>query len=256
MNASYAIQRRSRPLICLTPLIEATNVERLQSDEEVVLKSSTLLTKRQSDEVTFALYNTIDYSVDRWIQDKQYVPRFLASALAFTVSYFIFSLAVRDPIPMVDELVISSVLAVVTWRAIARRDSRSSVAQHRRHELKVRASDRRVVIVDELFALEQYLDDVESQDVFMVANALCGVGGATLPALQHALDDQTVMEIHSLLMAHLKLHDKELFDLIAKVRQNRRRESSSAKLASQLYQKAMNKALDLALIALALALTP
>ncbi|HOE85382.1 MAG TPA: hypothetical protein PLK91_09235, partial [Sphaerochaeta sp.] len=176
MIVSYAIQRKSHALICLTPLSDPKTVETWSSDEEMVLKTSTLLTKRQNDEVTFSLYNTIDYSVDRWIQDKQYVPRLLVSAVVFTISYFIFSLAVRDPIPMIDELVISSILAIVTWRAIARRDSRSAVAQHRRHELKVRSSERQSVIVDELFALEEYLDTLESYDTFTLANALCRVG--------------------------------------------------------------------------------
>lgn len=254
MNASYIIQRKNRPLICLTPLADPKSVETMQNGEEIILKSSTLLTKHQSDEATFALYNTIDYSVDRWIQDKQYVPRLLVSAVVFTISYFIFSLAVRDPIPMVDELVISSALAVVTWRTIARRDSRSAVAQHRRHELKVGASDRRTVIVDELFALEAYLDNLESYDAFSLANGLCRVGDQTLAPLEHSLDSATEAEVTDLLFLHLKRSDKPLFDLIAKITQVQQNKSSAPKLASQLYQQAMNKGLDLPLIALAVSL--
>lgn len=254
MNASYAIQRKSRPLLCLSPLIDPKSVETMESGEEIILKSSTLLTKHQSDEATFALYNTIDYSVDRWIQDKQYVPRLLVSAVVFTISYFIFSLAVRDPIPMVDELVISTVLAVVTWRTIARRDSRSAVAQHRRHELKVRASDRRVVIVDELFALEAYLDNLESYDAFSLANALCRVGEQRLPPLEHSLDSATKDEIITLLLLHLKRSDKQLHGLIIKIGQLYQSTGSLPKLAGQLYQQAMNKGLDLPLIALAVSL--
>jgi hypothetical protein len=70
-----------------------------KEDEEVVLKSSGMLTKNQKDEVTYALYAAIDFSVDRWIQNKQYVPRLLICALIFTASYFLLSLAIRDPIP-------------------------------------------------------------------------------------------------------------------------------------------------------------
>ncbi|MCK9546950.1 MAG: hypothetical protein M0Q37_00415 [Sphaerochaeta sp.] len=254
MSTSYAIQRKAHPLICLTPLSDPKNVESWASDEEVVLKTSTLLTKRQSDEVTFSLYNTIDFSVDRWIQDKQYVPRLLGSAAVFTVSYFIFSLAVRDPIPMIDELVISTVLAIVTWRTIARRDSRSALAQHRRHELKVRASERRSVIVDELFALESYLDTLESYDAFTLANALCRVGEQTLPPLEHALERETKKEVTHLLMLHLRRSAKQLHALSSQIVTLQQHNGTSPKLAGQLYHQAMNRSLDLPLLALAVSL--
>lgn len=251
MIVSYAIQRKSHALICLTPLSDPKTVESWSSDEEMVLKTSTLLTKRQNDEVTFSLYNTIDYSVDRWIQDKQYVPRLLVSAVVFTISYFIFSLAVRDPIPMIDELVISSVLAIVTWRAIARRDSRSAVAQHRRHELKVRSSERQSVIVDELFALEEYLDALESYDTFTLANALCRVGDHALPPLEQTLDEATKGEITELLVLFLRRDAKQLHGLSSQIAALHQSKSSSPKLAGQLYQQAMHKGIDLPLLALA-----
>ncbi|HPY11638.1 MAG TPA: hypothetical protein PLH14_03775 [Sphaerochaeta sp.] len=251
MIVSYAIQRKSHALICLTPLSDPKTVETWSSDEEMVLKTSTLLTKRQNDEVTFSLYNTIDYSVDRWIQDKQYVPRLLVSAVVFTISYFIFSLAVRDPIPMIDELVISSILAIVTWRAIARRDSRSAVAQHRRHELKVRSSERQSVIVDELFALEEYLDTLESYDTFTLANALCRVGDHALPPLEHTLDETTKGEVTELLVLYLRRSAKQLHGLSSQIAALHRSKSSSPKLAGQLYQQTMNKGIDLPLLALA-----
>lgn len=41
-----------------------------KEDEEVVLKSSGMLTKNQKDEVTYALYSAIDFSVDRWIPEQ------------------------------------------------------------------------------------------------------------------------------------------------------------------------------------------
>ncbi len=254
MIVSYAIQRKSHALICLTPLADPKTVEGWSSDNELLLKSSTLLTKRQNDEVTFSLYNTIDYSVDRWIQDKQYVPRLLASAVVFTISYFIFSLAVRDPIPMVDELVISSVLAIVTWRTIARRDSRSALAQHRRHELKVRSSERQSVIVDELFAVEEYLDTLESYDVYTLSNALCRVGDHALPRLEHRLDEATKAEITQLLALYLRRSATQLHALASQIIALHQSKSSSPKLAGQLYQQAMNKGIDLPLLALAVAL--
>ncbi len=254
MMASYIIQRKAHPLICLTPLADPKNVEEWSGDQELLLKTSTLLTKRQNDEVTFSLYNTIDYSVDRWIQDKQYVPRLLASAVVFTISYFIFSLAVRDPIPMIDELVISSVLAIVTWRTIARRDSRSALAQHRRHALKVSASERRSVIVDELFALEAYLDALESYDAFTLANALCRVGEHTLPPLEHTLDETTYAEVTGLLTLFLRRSAKQLYDLASRITALHQSKASSSKLAGQLYQQAMNRGIDLPLLALAVRL--
>lgn len=254
MKNSYALVRKDRVMLCLTPLADPKLVAQWGDDDEVVLKSSALLTRRQNDEVTFALYNTVDYSVDRWIQDKQYVPRLLISTVVFTISYFIFSLAVRDPIPMIDELIISSALAIVTWRAVARRDSRSTLAQHRRHRLKALASDRRPKIVEGLFAIEEYIDEMANQDAYALSRQLCHVGNAKPMALKHSLDEATIREFTSLLNLYLGRNNKALLQLSERVLQARKQQSKAVKLADTIYHQTMHKGLDIGLLSLVLAL--
>ncbi|MFA5447451.1 MAG: hypothetical protein WC233_04175 [Sphaerochaeta sp.] len=254
MKNSYALVRKDRLMLCLTPLADPKLVAQWADDDEVVLKSSALLTRRQNDEVTFSLYSTIDYSVDRWIQDKQYVPRLLISAVVFTISYFIFSLAVRDPIPMIDELIISSALAIVTWRAVARRDSRSTLAQHRRHRLKAQASDRRPEIVEGLFAVEEYLDEMASQDAYSLSRQLCHVGTARPMELKLSLDEATVTELTTLLNLYLARSNRALLQLSDRVLQARRQASKAVKLADHIYHQTMHKGLDIGLLSLVLAL--
>src|SRR5690554_7341348 len=99
--------------------------------------ASGMLNSQQKDQATYSLFSQIDFAVDRWIQDKRYVPRLLISALVFMLSYLFFSLVVRDPIPMIDELLISSALTIFLWVTLSRRDTRSVLAQQNRQRLKM-----------------------------------------------------------------------------------------------------------------------
>jgi L-lactate permease len=254
MSTSYAIMGKGRAVICLTPLLDPAHIEQWSEGEEIIFKSSGMLTRHQVDEATLSLYHAIDFSVDRWIQDKQYVPRLLISAVVFTISYFIFSLAVRDPIPMIDELIISSGLAFVTWRSLTRRDSRSTVAQHRRQELKVRASERVQKTCQELFALEAYLDELSSFDSYVLSNALALVGETPLPDFTFEGDTALKKELSHLMSLYLSRYNKPLANVVQKVAQTQRDKHSDAKLAALLYHQAMQKGLDLPLVGLAVAL--
>ncbi|MGH0052543.1 MAG: hypothetical protein ACQ5SW_04045, partial [Sphaerochaetaceae bacterium] len=84
MITCYLLQRQNSENLCLSPYLDVDRVARWGEEEQVVLKSSGMLTKSQQDEVSYALYAAIDFSVDRWIQNKQYIPRLLFSALVFT----------------------------------------------------------------------------------------------------------------------------------------------------------------------------
>jgi hypothetical protein len=78
------------------------------------------------------LYGLIDSAVKRRLADVRFIPKFLISSAVFLVSYFFFSFVVQDPVPMVDELVISIALAVLAYIILGRRDARSEGAAHRR----------------------------------------------------------------------------------------------------------------------------
>ncbi len=255
MKHSYALVRRGRPILCLTPLLDPQVVAHADEEAEHTLRTSTMLSRQQADEVTFNLYNFIDFSVDRWIQDRFYVPRLLLSALVFTVSYFIFSLAVRDPIPMIDELIISTVLAIITWRSVAKRDRRSSLAQHRRQRLKVQASERRSEIVDELFGIEEFLDELAGRDYYTLSYSLCGVGEGKAVNFTHSVEQEMIDEMSELLPLVLRTSYKEVLRYRDQI--NALKGGSIKKrerLGNRLYQAAQKGEVDLPLLALALGL--
>ncbi len=150
------------------------------------------------------LFSQIDFAVDRWIQDKRYVPRLLFSALAFMVSYLFFSLVVRDPLPMIDELLISSGWAIVVWITLSRRDTRSILAQENRQRLKmIRGSG--VSKSENLFSIEEYLDVCAKADTKELAKQL--VEG-TLPRWTHTIEASERSLLRTLLDRYLAVYEK------------------------------------------------
>lgn len=53
------------------------------------------------------LYQAVDSAVMSWIQDRRFIPNLFYSAGVFLVLYFVFSFGIRDPILMVDELILA-----------------------------------------------------------------------------------------------------------------------------------------------------
>ncbi len=58
------------------------------------------------------LYRAVDTAVNSWIQEKKFIPNFLWASVGFLVLYFFFTFSLRDPIPMIDELIIAGAGAV------------------------------------------------------------------------------------------------------------------------------------------------
>ncbi len=246
MITCYVLQRQKKDSLNLVPYWEIEDDLQLDS---LVIKTSGMLNKQQKDAATIALYTAIDFGVDRWIQNKRYIPRLLLSALVFTVSYFFLSLVIRDPIPMVDELLISFGLALFSWISIAKRDTRSSIAQYRRHELKLVANKAEEAIDTNLFELEQYLDELSNIDAYELAQALCRIPGASLPEPTFSFDKQELTELMTLLQANLKRSQKTLYRMLATVNASRKRDVPNPRLAASLFHQTVHKNLDLALLA-------
>ncbi len=254
MITCYVLSRHQKNSLCLSPYLDVDRMDDWKEDEEVVLKSSGMLTKSQKDEATYALYSAIDFCVDRWIQNKQYVPRLLICALIFTASYFVLSLAIRDPLPLIDEIAISVGLTLLGWSALAKRDTRSSVAQRRRYELKVRASERQEVIEQQLFVLEEYLDEASKVDALALCNSLCLV---SKESLLHFLFEGTLDElsdIAALLFLQVRMSDKALLQTAHTLVRLRKQKRADSRLAARLYHQHMQKRIDLPLLSLLVAL--
>ena len=108
------------------------------------------------------LYRLIEQAVKDWSAEKKFIPRFLITAGVFLLIYFVMSFVIRDPIPMVDEIIGGLVGAVVTYIILAKRDSDSKVAT----EMKVRLRNKvdEIVFNEDSFTrdVEQYLQVCET----------------------------------------------------------------------------------------------
>jgi len=82
------------------------------------------------------LYRQIENGVRRWLADARFIPKFLIAALLFVVTYFFFSFVVRDPLPVIDEVVLGVAAAVAYFILQGRRDLASKRAVKKRLDLR------------------------------------------------------------------------------------------------------------------------
>lgn len=61
------------------------------------------------------LYRAVDAAVKNWIQEKKFIPNFLWASFGFLALYFLFTFSVRDPLPILDELLIAGAGAVAIY---------------------------------------------------------------------------------------------------------------------------------------------
>ncbi len=255
MITCYALLRKVGSNLYLSPYLKTDNVAELDSETPVMLKSSGMLTKGQKDEASYALYRAIDFSVDRWIQDKQYVPRLLMCAVVFVITYFFMSLAVRDPIPMVDEILISSGLSIACWVILSKRDTRSSRALQRRYELKAKAGSPDYQQEEAIFALESFLQDLASLDMQDVSDNLCLIEDKGFELLNEEQKGPWAEEFLSLLLMYLKVREKGLYRMYRRVRSVRESKKPNLRLSQRLFHLSMQQKLDLPLLTLTVILS-
>ncbi len=78
------------------------------------------------------LYRIAERSIRRWDAEARFVPRFLLSAAVFVVAFLFFSLVVRDPLPVLDELLIAFGLAAALYTVLRRRGRLSEPVERKR----------------------------------------------------------------------------------------------------------------------------
>jgi hypothetical protein len=108
------------------------------------------------------MYMMSENWVRTWISDLKFIPRFLLSALVFLAAYFFCAFVIRDPVPILDEILIGSGCALAAYVFLGRKDAKSNVAAKKRLALKT-AIDR-IVFKESNFvkSLEEYLHKNES----------------------------------------------------------------------------------------------
>jgi len=67
------------------------------------------------------LQGILQKAIRHWVADRWFPQRFVLAASAFLLAYFFFSYVIRDPIPVIDELVLSFLAGTLTFRGLAKR---------------------------------------------------------------------------------------------------------------------------------------
>lgn len=82
------------------------------------------------------LYSEVDREVREWMAEHRFFPRFLLSLGVFFIVFFMLSFAIRDVIPLVDELLVATAAAVTTYLVMDRKGQLSKPALERKILLK------------------------------------------------------------------------------------------------------------------------
>lgn len=172
MEKHYYVRRTDSRDLFLSPFFEKSRVISWE-EEPIVVETAAQPQALPEEHILYFLYSFIDRAVDAWIQELKYIPRLLNAAAAFLVLYFFFSFAVRDPIPMVDELLFSGAGAAGVYIWTARRNRKSDIAQKRRTELK-RLADTATVNGGNraLKQMEDALSRLEQEDVLKLCEQI------------------------------------------------------------------------------------
>ncbi|MDR3200057.1 MAG: hypothetical protein LBT68_01250 [Spirochaetales bacterium] len=81
------------------------------------------------------LYRLAESAVKQWVFELRFIPRFLISSAVFLFAYFFASFVIRDPLPVIDELLIAGAAFAVSYLLIGKRFLSSRAAEEKRGEL-------------------------------------------------------------------------------------------------------------------------
>ncbi|PKL07259.1 MAG: hypothetical protein CVV51_14610 [Spirochaetae bacterium HGW-Spirochaetae-7] len=112
-------------------------------------------TPQGADAIRTELYKAMEKSARRHFLDKGYYLRVALAATAFVVVYLFFSILVRDPVPLIDELVLASLAAAAVFLVSERKVLSSP--QHLESVLRLRRA-----IDGAYFSESRVVDLVES----------------------------------------------------------------------------------------------
>lgn len=108
------------------------------------------------------LYNRIDRVANRQVREQLFIPKFLAAAAVFLVSFFFMSLIMLTPVPVLDELIISSIAAVAAYIGLGRQQNRSEKSARRRITMRAAVDSVRFSYSDCVNWMQQLLKEIES----------------------------------------------------------------------------------------------
>ena len=115
------------------------------------------------------LYRQVEAGVRHWLNDLRFIPKFLIASGVFVVTYVFFSAVVRDPVPVIDEVVLGIAAAVITYVLLGRRDLASKRGTKKRLDLRMVVDRIAFHESDFVKHVEEALHSVEAESAEQVA---------------------------------------------------------------------------------------
>jgi len=182
MSGFYLIKRTFGKSLYLHPFLKKKWTIDWNPEKDIVTEISNKISSEDKEDYLFELYAGIDRGVNSWIQELKYIPRFINSALAFLVVYFFMSFVIRDPIPVIDELLIGAAAAVGIYLWTAARNKKSDIAMKKRIELKNQADQAAFKVDEKLLVMEEMLLEYDEMPAVTLSDKICGdEGGISIP---------------------------------------------------------------------------
>ena len=174
----YRFGMRGEPMyVSDIPSIPFDSVESVPSFH---IFSSSVLSFDEEDEAVKEAGRMAEDAAFRWIQDKRYTLRLFASSAIFLLVYLFLSVAVPDPVPVVDEILFSALAAAVCWILLSRADRSSALMRSRLELLQSEIEHPHPVISDDMGRLEELYTSLYEHKLLELAGMI--VSDALPPA--------------------------------------------------------------------------
>lgn len=209
------------------------------------IHSANMIDDETRDNLDTYLLSRGETSVSHFLQDKHYIPRLLLSALVFLIVYFFLSLVVRDPIPMIDELIASLLLSVLSFLALSKRDIRIARESKLLYDIKKEIKNAEIIQDNYLEEIEAYYYELSSKySILEMSDILSKTDEYTV---LEELDITLPHEFISIIKSYIHKTNKNLSFYLKLIKDCKKRDE---KLSARLLRAATNDSLDLYLLAI------
>jgi len=248
MKTGYFIQREDKENLILSPFMDPKESPKWEMLEKVQWISSGMVEADQIKDLDNAAYLQIEKGVNLESQEENYYSRLFISAGVFIVVYFVMSFAIRDPIPIIDELGLASIATWGTWRYLKRRNNKGEMSLKKKLELKTRVSEASFEILPFVGTVENYLDNLKSVNALTLSDMIIKCHGRDL----EPLSEIPSREFSDMLDYMLKVKFPKLHDKKEKIKEARKDAEEHVRLSAFLVNLGQNKNQDLDLLALSI----
>lgn len=106
----------------------------------------------------------VDLAVRSWFNDSKFLLHFTLATCIFLLSFYFLSYVIRDPLPLVDEIVLSLILGILGWYRLSNQEVHSEKALVKKQELIQSLNSISFESGDFLKQVELYLEKVSSMN--------------------------------------------------------------------------------------------